>query len=193
MANVTTVMADLTVDILQSATHSLSNGTAIYNAFVVLNSHSMSANQLVQRLTQSPFVLGVQVAEGRRGAILDTVSFPVNWQGRRVVILAQTAVARMLEGARQTFGTGGHVVLYQQGTDYGRDLAKFFMEMFGREYLIENYDYGVNILASTGWGIPELVDTRKGFPNMTIRLRMRRCPTGPNYVQLHKGRSGGNL
>lgn len=170
MAGVATIMASLKVDMRQSVTHSLPDGTAVYNAFVVFKDPSVTTGQLVQKLVHSPLVLNARVIEGRQGAVLDTATFPVNWQGRRVVILAQPAMARMLESVRRTFGSGGDVVLYQEGTDYGKDLAKFFIGMFGREFLLVNYDYGVNILASTGWGIPEIVDTKNGFPDLTVRL-----------------------
>src|SRR5574340_791718 len=130
MAAVSTIMAGLKVDVRQSATHSLPNGTAVINAFVILKDPSVSTSQLVHRLAQSPLVVNARAIEGRQGAVIDTVSFPVNWQGRRVVIMAQPAMARMFESVRRTFGSGGDVVLFQQGSDYGRDLAKFFIGMF---------------------------------------------------------------
>jgi predicted hydrocarbon binding protein len=168
VASIARIMAGLKIDVRQSTACSLPNHIATYNAFVELGSSSVSGEQLVRSLSKSTFVIDAKVIEGRHGAIIDTASFPVNWQGRRVVILAQPAIARMLEGVRHTFGSGGDVVLYQQGTDYGRDLAKFFLDMFGKEYLLKNYDYGLNILTSTGWGVPELMDDK--FPGLTLRI-----------------------
>ena len=171
VANVNALVSSLNVDIRQSLTYSLTREPyAIYNAFVSLNDPKVSLNQLVERVRLSPFALHVQAFEGREGTVVDTISFPVTWQGRRVVILAQHAIARMLEGIRSVLGSGGDVILYGLGMDYGKDLAEYFIGMLGRDYLVRNYDYGLNVLAATGWGIPELAGPKGDFPNMTIRL-----------------------
>lgn len=62
------------------------------------------------------------------------------------------------------------MVLFNLGTDYGKDLAEYFMSAFGKIFLLRNYDYGLGILAATGWGIPELVEQRGDFARMTIRI-----------------------
>ena len=171
VASVNAMIASLNVDVRQSTTYSLPREpNAIYIAFVSLNDHDVSTDQLAERLRQSIFVLDVQVFEGREGTIVDTLSFPVSWQGRRVVILAQYAVARMLEGMRELLGTGGHVILYELGIDYGRELANYFVEKVGRDYLIRKYDYWLSVLAATGWGVPRIIGPEDDFPNFTIRL-----------------------
>ena len=170
-ASVSALIASLKVDIRQSLTYSLKrDSSAIYNAFVVLNDPEVSLEGLVERVNQSPFVLEAHALEGPDGVVVDSISFPVNWQGRRVVILAQSAVARMLDGIRTVLGTGGYVVLYELGIDYGKELAVYFIAKLGRDYLLTNYSYWLSVLAATGWGIPELKGSKEDFPNMTVRL-----------------------
>jgi predicted hydrocarbon binding protein len=125
----------------------------------------------VDRLKESSFVVKVEAREGRDGVIVDGISFPVNWQGRRTIILSQTATARMFEAIRFTLGSGGDVVLYQQGSSYGKELAESFMNRLGGDYLKRNFDYTLGLLSATGWGVPELVGSRDGFPNITITLQ----------------------
>jgi predicted hydrocarbon binding protein len=171
VANVNALISSLKVDIRQSMTYTLPGEThAIHNAFVSLNDPQVSLNQLVERIRLSVFVLDVQAFEGREGVIVDTISFPVHWQGRRVVILAQRSVARMFEGIRSQLGAESDVIIYGLGMDYGRDLAEYFTSILGKDYLVRNYDYGLDVLAATGWGIPELTGAKRDFPNMTIRL-----------------------
>jgi len=170
-ASVHSLAASLKVDIRQSLTYSLPHEAhAIYNAFVSIKDPEVSMDQLAERLRSSPFVVEVKAFEGRGGAIVDTISFPVMWQGRRVVILAQYAMARMFDGVRSLLGSGGDVILYELGMDYGRELADHLMSKLGKDYLLNNYDYGLDILAATGWGIPELQGSKDDFPNLTIRL-----------------------
>ena len=171
VASVSALIASLKVDIRQSLTYSLKrDSSAIYNAFVVLNDPEVTLEQVIERINQSPFVLEAHAFEGPGGTVVDTISFPVNWQGRRVVILAQQAVARMLDGIRSVLGTGGYVVLYELGIDYGKELARYFMDKLGRDYLLGNYNYWLNVLAATGWGIPDIKGSKDDFPNLTIGL-----------------------
>lgn len=170
-ASVDALTASLKVDVRQSLTYSLlREGCAIYNAFVSIRDPKVTLELLAERLRSSPFVVEAKVFEGREGAIVDTISFPVTWQGRRVVILAQYAMARMFDGVRSLLGSGGHVILYELGMDYGKELAGYLMNKLGKDYLLHNYDYGLDILAATGWGIPELQESKEDFPNLTMRL-----------------------
>jgi predicted hydrocarbon binding protein len=172
VASVNSLVASLNVDIRQSMSYSLAEDSrAIYNAFVVLNDPKVSLVQLVDRLKESTFVVKVEAREGRDGVIVDGISFPVNWQGRRTIILSQTATARMFEAIRFTLGSGGDVVLYQQGSSYGRELAESFMARLGGDYLRRNFDYTLALLSATGWGVPELVGSKDSFPNITITLQ----------------------
>lgn len=171
VASVNSLVASLKVDIRQSMSYSLAQDSlAIYNAFVVLNDPRVSLVQLVDRLKESAFVVRVEAREGRDGVILDGISFPVNWQGRRTIILSQTATARMFEAIRFTLGSGGDVVLYQQGSSYGKELAESFVNRLGGDYLKRNFDYTLALLSATGWGVPELVGSKDSFPNITITL-----------------------
>ena len=171
VASVNSLMASAKVDIRQSMTFSLPREPiAVYNAFVVLNDPNESLEQVVEKIRLSQFVVEVQAFEGHEGAVVDVISFPVSWQGRRVVILAQYAMARMLDGIRELLGSGGHVILYELGMDYGKELANYFIGRLGREYLIHNYPYWLNVLAATGWGIPELKEAKECFPDAAIRL-----------------------
>jgi predicted hydrocarbon binding protein len=171
VASINALTASLKVDIRQSMTFSLpSQPFAIHNAFVSMNASDATLEQLVERLRTSPFAIEVTAFEGREGVVVDTLSFPVNWQGRRVVILAQWVLASMLDGIRNLLGTGGDVILYGLGNDYGREFAAYFIKILGRDYFRSNYDYMLSVLAATGWGIPALLRSKEEFPNMTIRL-----------------------
>ena len=171
VASVDALAASMDVDIRQSSSYTLADDSrAIYSAFVALNDPRVSLDQLCRRLESSPFVVGVQALEGRDGVIVDEISFPVNWQGRRIVILNQSATTRMFETMRSVLGSGGDVILYQQGSCYGRELAEFFVNRLGRDYLKRNFDYGLGVLSATGWGIPELSGSKVEFPNMKFSL-----------------------
>ena len=171
VASVNRIVAGLGIDIRQSMTYSVpEEGHAIYSAFLNFNDSKVTSAKLTESLRRSEFVLEARVIEGREGAIFDTVTFPTNWQGRRVVILAQHAMAKMFEHIHSMLGSGGAVLLYEQGMEYGRDLAQFFNDQLGKDYILRNYDYGLNLFAATGWGIAERREGEGDFPNATIRI-----------------------
>jgi predicted hydrocarbon binding protein len=171
VASVNSLIATLNVDIRQSTSHSLPGETvAVYNAFLAFNDKKVSLEQLVERVRLSPFVLNVQALEGREGFIIDSIAFPVNGQGRRVVVFNQPTMARVFESLWSTYESGAHVILYKQGTEYGVDLARFLTKTLGENYVLRNYDYLLNLLYSGGWGIPELMGSSRDLNNLTIRI-----------------------
>jgi predicted hydrocarbon binding protein len=172
LASVTSLMATLRVDIRQSVTYSVQGkGFAIYNAFFAFKEAKVTLEQLVDRLKLSPFVLAVQAVEGHEGTVVDLVSFPVNWQGRRVVIFSQRAISRMFESMRLTlFGSGVPLALSRLGADYGRELAINISKTVGADYLIRNQEFTLNLLKATGWGVPEVIRSPKDSANTIVRL-----------------------
>jgi len=172
VASVNALIASLGVDIRQSMSYSLAEDSlAIYNSFVVFNDPKVSMVQLVERLRESVFVVKVEAIEGREGVIVDGISFPVNWQGRRTIILSQPAAARMFDAIRFNLGSGGDVILYQQGSSYGKELAESFVARLGADYMKRNFDYTLGVLSATGWGVPELIGPKEAFPNITVALQ----------------------
>jgi predicted hydrocarbon binding protein len=171
VASVYSLLATLNVDIRQSTSHSLpGEPVATYNALLAFRDLEISLDQLVERVKLSPFVLDVRAVEGREGFIIDSISFPVNGQGRRVVVFNQRAMARVFEGVWSTYESGAHVILHKQGWEYGTDLATFLLKTLGEDFVSRNYDYLLNLLSSGGWGVPELVGAHGDLDNQTIRI-----------------------
>jgi len=171
VADVNSLLAGQNVNIRMNTAYLVPGESyGIYNAFVELRDPKLSLNQLVDRLRQSAFVLHVQAIEGSEGLVVDTLSFPLHWQGRRVVVMAQQSIARTFESVRLAFGSGGDAILYNQGTDYGKGLAGFLMDMLGRNFLLRHFEYALNLFAATGWGIPRLDTPASEFPDITVRI-----------------------
>jgi predicted hydrocarbon binding protein len=170
-ASVYSLLATLNVDIRQSTSHSLpGEPMATFNALLAFRDTNVSLDQLVERVRLSPFVLDVRAVEGREGFIIDSISFPVNGQGRRVVVFNQLAMARVFEGVWSTYESGAHVILHQQGSEYGTDLGTFLLKTLGEDYVSRNYDYLLNLLSSSGWGVPELVGAHGDLDKLTVRI-----------------------
>ena len=173
VADVNRVTASLNVDIRQSLSYSVPNENfAMYSAFVQFKDKKVSPEQLTKSLKRSKFVFDAEVVEGSDSLLVDTLEFPVNWAGRRIVLLDQLSMGRMLEKIEAMFGSGGALILYEQGFAYGKGFMATAIDLIGREHIVQTYEYGLEVLAATGWGRPRVLSSR-GFRDFLVGLE--RC------------------
>jgi predicted hydrocarbon binding protein len=172
MANILAITAREGVDIRQSSAYAVPKGSyAVYNSFVWLRKEGYKLEDLVKKLEASPYVLGVQAKEGVEGSVVDTLAFPFQFAGTRVVILETQGVVDMFEALQSVFGTGGSVIIQQQGVSYGKAQAVELAMTLTRPYMIRNYQYGLQLLMATGWGSPEVVRADEDLTKVVVRIR----------------------
>ncbi|QQG49098.1 MAG: ACT domain-containing protein [archaeon] len=172
LAEVAGIMAGAGVDIKQSASSSSSRSqTAVYNALVVLEDNAVTIEELVKRMKASRFVIDAEGVSGVEGAILDQLTFPMTWAGQRSVLLNHEALSGMLESIRGIFGTGGDMILFEQGRTYGKTLATQLVSDVGEAFARKNFGYGLKLISATGWGVPEVTDFDAEFNYAVIRVR----------------------
>lgn len=174
LADVNRIASESGVDIRQSnAFAALDKSYALYNTFVEFKDPKVSHLELARRLKQSPFVLDASVVEGREGEIIDVLEFPVNWSGQRIVLVDQLSMSSMLQRVQKLFGSGGDLILYEEGLTFGEGLIGSVSEAVGKEFMARNYDYVLNLLAATGWARPKLLEAAND--NRDIVIRLERC------------------
>jgi len=160
VADVNRITASLNVDIRQSLSYSVPDEShAVYSAFVEFKDKEVSPEELTRSLRRSKFVLGAEVAEGSDGLLIDTLEFPINWGGRRMILLDQRAMGRMLEKIQTMFGSGGESILYEQGLAYGKGFMAAAFERVQKDYVMRIYEYCLSVLAATGWGRPQVLSS----------------------------------
>lgn len=143
---------------------------AVFNAFVTLMDPEATGEKLAAALAESSYVLEAHSAEGREYGVLDTLTFPMMWGGKRIVYMNQRAIAGVFEGIQKTFGSGGDVILYQAGSVYGRQFQEGMIKAVGKEVLLRNRGYSFNLMAAAGWGVAELVQMDNEATNVTVRV-----------------------
>ena len=174
MAEVNRITTDLGLNFKQVVGHSAgSKGYAVLNAFVEFSDPALTEEKIVAELMKSPYVLRARAAKGREGGVVDTLTFPVKWGGRRVVLLHQEGLADLFQDVQSSFGSGGDVILFKGGLVYGKRFMEYLGRTVGREVLVRNAEYATQLLAASGIGVPEYVGTSRGPGAMTLRLH--RC------------------
>ena len=171
MADISSKISGEGFDVRQSSAFAVPDGKYfVYNAFVHMPDEGHSLDDLVKKLTASKHVLDVKANEGVEGAVVDTIAFPLQFAGTRVVILGSQAIVNMFGALEKVFGTGGSVIIQQQGMSYGKAMAEELGKTLPRPYMIRNYKYGMQLLMATGWGIPTVIRAYDDLSRADVRV-----------------------
>ena len=97
-------------------------------------------------------VIDVEVLEGREGMLVDTFHTGLATGAGYVMMIRRHSLTRMLDRVNRLLGTGGQVVLFEEGIAVGRANGEAFLKALGTEKVRGNVDYLRSNLAAQGWG-----------------------------------------
>ena len=84
------------------------------------------------------------------------------------MMMASKSIARMLESMRREFGTGGNVIIYEQGRSYGTEAARDYISRLGGEFVAENLKEVMKLYQALGWFKLEGFDVDRKRSKITI-------------------------
>lgn len=104
--------------------------------------------------------------------LVDTFHTGLETGGEYLMLMRRRALTRMLDVVSKLLGSGGEVVLFQEGMAIGRANGEAFVRSLGAEKVRENIGYLSNNLAAQGWGrvVAEASPDRE-----TLRILIRDC------------------
>lgn len=109
-------------------------------------------------LRKIPGVTDAHVEGGIDGLLIDT-SYPLQiTRGSQALVLDRQQLAGMVDEVREKFGSGGAVLLYDQGLSLGRESWNEFLKLVGRKFAVEHLSYLGNWHSARGMGRMEVVD-----------------------------------
>lgn len=171
LSDITRITGSEGVDIRQSVAFTVSRERyAVYNAFVWLPREDYRLEQLVEKVKASPFVLSVQARDGVEGSIVDTLTFPIQFAADRVVLVEISSLTSMFDELEKVFGSGGAVIIYQQGVSYGKAICAELAKTLTRPYMVRNYRYGLNLITAMGWGVPTVLSANDRLTEATVQV-----------------------
>ena len=161
LKSVLEVMQGLRLNILGSFTSVDSAARlGVWSGFVEDSDHS--AVDLKRKLGASPVVHDAMVVESNKGFLVDSLHFPVTLNtGTRAVMMGTKPLANMLSTVTERFGSGGNVILYEEGASYGRELGREHLLRLGANFILTNLEDVVKLYQALGWF---RVDGVKGGP-----------------------------
>lgn len=158
------------VKLLETTIHALPDKTCVLSAVAEARSADETAETIRSLVISSGFVLDAEVLKGRDGVLVDTFHNGLAAGGEALVIIRRHAFTRMLDRVYRILGSGGEVLLFEQGVAVGRTNGKAFVEVLGVDSVRKNLEYLRNNLTAQGWGNVS-VRTSPGSEARTIVIR----------------------
>ena len=154
------------VNLVGTSSYTLSDGTAIFAAFAEALSAQETAATLKGSLDELDAISEAEVGEGRDGLLVDTFHTGIQVGGDEYLLLGREGLSGVFDHIVRLFGTGGEVLLYEEGKALGRDNSERQIKELGQETVVKEAAYVGRALTAQGWGVvesttnPELRDFR---------------------------------
>jgi predicted hydrocarbon binding protein len=151
LVSVLEVVRKIGLNILGSSTSvDSASRVGVWSGFVEDGDHG--ADELKRRLSGSPYVHDVMVVESKDGFLVDGVSFPLAYNtGARAVLMNARSLSNMLRNVKAQFGSGGNVILYEEGRSYGKDVGGEYVLALGGDFLSRHTAEALKLYQALGW------------------------------------------
>jgi len=172
VAAVSHILAENGIEILTgSFTRGAGSRPGTWQVFVVPVNTSISSEDLKRLMLSCPDVVGCQIKESREGLLVDSVTFPIKISsGQRAMIIRNDVWNSMLKRTREKFGSGGDVIIYEQGNMAGRMSGKELLQALGKDFLTQQLDQVISMYQALGWGKAKVINFVHSPMALTIRM-----------------------
>ncbi len=151
LAKCTEVISGMEVNILSGFVTAPSTSEVATMSFFADVTDSDDLLELKRRLEQLEITESVDILAAEEGFMVDKKHFPVQWAGRKAIILRADALSEMLSRLRSVFGSGAATIVDQMAEAMGRHSAKEMVDDFGREFAVSHIDELLGAYAALGY------------------------------------------
>lgn len=177
LAKCSEAVSDMGVNMLTGfVTAPTSSPIATWSFFADVTDSSLSIKGFKERLLGLPGIDSVQVLTSEDGLVVDKQHFPVQWAGRRALILRAEALSEMLDRLWEVFGTGAATIIDQMAEAMGRHYAREMVEDFGRKFAEDQLEGLLSTYAALGYAEVVLEPSKSsGFPMVLHAKELFEC------------------
>ncbi len=157
LADVARVVSDLGLNIGSSQSWVAADGrTGRWTCFAETR-ETLTAARIESALQRRPGVTDVAVESDHHGVLI-AKGYPIlSTIGSRLVAITASPFSAMLDEVRMTLGSGGAVLLYQQGKALGKVTWEGNFSTVGEAVVHEEAAYLLELYSTLGWGQLESV------------------------------------
>ncbi len=157
------------VNLIATSTYTLGDGTAILSAFSEPLSSTETIAGIQKALGSSPVTIESDVTEGKGGLLVDTFHSGLQVGGEDYMLLRRAGLSGVFDHIVKIFGTGGEVLLYEEGLAMAQRNAKNMNDLLTPEVVGPNTSYLIEFLTAQGWGVFEPT-AGKGSHEGTVKM-----------------------
>lgn len=121
-----------------------------WNAFV--EGDKLDATELKEKIGSLEGVVAVTTKESTNGLLVDSELFPLIWNGGdRMVMMRCRYLNATFEKMKETFGSGGDAIIFDEGFTFGNEAGKDFARALGKEFTRSHFRELLMVYQSVGW------------------------------------------
>ena len=122
-----------------------------------------SPEEVARALREDPELRAIRVEyfePEHKGIFYEALGFPLTIDSGRipVIIVSRMMMLGMLRSIRETFGTGGDVIIYRQAFEGASRIARYFQERLPMLSPKKLFKWHLDVLFSVGWGVFHLLE-----------------------------------
>ena len=143
------------VNLIGTSCYTLSDGTAMFTAFAEALSQDETASTLKGALGSLDTALETEVGEGKGGLLVDTFHTGIQVGRDEYLLMRREGLSGVFDHIVKLFGSGGEVLLHEEGRALGRDDAQRRISELGEDVAANESAYLGRALTPQGWGVVE--------------------------------------
>ena len=139
-------------NLVGTTSYALPDRTSILSAMAEAHSDSETPERVRSSIMANGAALDVEVLEGREGILVDRFHTGLATGVGYVMMIRRQSLTKMLDRISRLLGSGGEVVLFEEGIAVGKANGEALAKSLGLEKLRKNVDYLRGNLTAQGWG-----------------------------------------
>ena len=145
-------LLESSLSLVGTTSYALPDGTSVMSAMAEAQSDSETPDTVRSSIMANGAALDVEVLEGREGILVDRFHTGLATGAGYVMMIRRQSLTKMLDRINRLLGSGGEVVLFEEGIAVGKANGEALAKSLGLEKLRRNVDYLRGNLTAQGWG-----------------------------------------
>lgn len=149
--------------------------TATLSFFADITDSPGGLSELKRRLQALGVIVSVDAVAAEDGFMVDKKHFPVQWAGRKAVVMRAEALNEMLNRLWTVFGSGAVTIIDQMAEAMGRHSAKEITEDFGVKFASDQLDELLSTYSALGYADIAIERGKSKFPIVINARELFEC------------------
>jgi predicted hydrocarbon binding protein len=172
LANLCATFAEANVNLLNGFISVSPEGkSGIFSTFAEAESPSVTAADIQGVVDSCKFTKRSIIKESTNGLLVDTFHFPLRMTpGSDSILMSVNVLSHMFKELRESFGSGGSVILYNEGLAVGKSWMESISLPTGRKNALKHLNELFQIYHACGWGMIEVTTSSSDLNDARIRV-----------------------